>query len=216
LTVKPTAYGVAIVESSGGKQVAPAGTLLPQPVIVQVNDEHGNGVTGAIVEFSGPRGVIFDPPVGTTDSSGQLTTNMTLGNGAGRYEINATTYDRSDKRIGLSMEEIALDYEEMLGRQINEHHCERCHNPESTPERVSNYDNLDIKPPALTDGNVFNKMTDEELTAVITHGGAALNRSAMMPPYGGTLGKTDVQALTAYIRAVADPPYHGRLTYRAR
>src|SRR5215831_1404259 len=198
LTVKPTAhYGVVIVESSGGRQVAPAGMLLPQPVIVQVNDDQGSGVTGAVVEFSGPRGVVFDPPNGTTDSSGQATTNITLGNGAGRYEINANTYNRSHKRIRLTLEEIALDYEEVLGQKINEHYCERCHNSESTPERVSNYDNLDIKPHALADGNLLNKMTDQDLTAMITHGGPALNRSALMPPYGYTLGKADVQALTA-------------------
>ena len=51
---KATAYGAAIVESSGGKQVAEVGTALPQPVVVQVNDEQGNGVTGALVVLRGP------------------------------------------------------------------------------------------------------------------------------------------------------------------
>lgn len=213
---KATAYGAAIVESSGGKQIAPAGMLLPQPVVVQVNDAQGNGVAGAAVEFAGPQGVIFDPASGVTDSSGQLTTNVTFGNGAGRYEIRASTYDRSHKRISLTMEEIALDYEELLGQKINEQYCQRCHDSESTPERVSNYDNLEVKPHAFTEGNVLNKITDEDLTAVITHGGPALNRSALMPPYGSMLGKADVQALVAYIRAVADPPYHGRLTYKTK
>ena len=31
---KPTAFGAAIVESSGGKQIAQTGSLLPQPVVV--------------------------------------------------------------------------------------------------------------------------------------------------------------------------------------
>jgi len=35
---KPTAFGAAIVESSGGKQVAQTGASLPQPLVVQVND----------------------------------------------------------------------------------------------------------------------------------------------------------------------------------
>lgn len=215
--VKATAFGSAIVESSGGKQVAPAGTLLPQPVIVQVNDEQGNGVTGAAVEFSGPRGVVFDPASGTTDSSGQFTTNVTLGNGAGRYELVATTYDKSHKRIDLRLQEIALDYQQVLGLKLNQHYCERCHNPESTPERVSNYDNLDVKPHAFTDGDYLNKMSDDDLTAIITHGGPALNKSPQMPPYGYTLSKSDVQALLAYIRAIADPPRPGRgLTYAQR
>jgi hypothetical protein len=213
---KATAFGSAIVESSGGKQVAPAGTLLPQPVVVQVNDEQGNGVSGAAVEFSGPAGVAFDPANGTTDSSGQLTTNITLGSGAGRYELTATTHDKSQKRIDLKLQEIALDYQQVLGSKLNQHYCERCHNSESTPERVSNYDNLDVKPHAFTDGEYLNKISDDDLTAIITHGGPALNKSPQMPPYGYTLSKSDIQAVLAYIRAVADPPRSGGLIYVRR
>lgn len=206
---KATAFGTAIVESSGGKQIAPAGTLLPQPVVVQVNDDQGNGVTGASVEFSGPADVVFDPANGTTDSSGQLTTNVTLGSGAGRYELTATTYDKSHKKIDLKLQELALDYQQVLGAKLNQHYCERCHNSESTPERVSNYDNLDVKPHPFSDGDCLNKMSDDDLTAIMTHGGPALNKSPQMPPYGFTLSKSDVQALLAYIRAVSDPPYKG-------
>ncbi len=213
----PTAFGAAIVESSGGKQIAPAGTLLPQPVVVQVNDEHGNAVTGAEVEFRGPAGVVFGPPSGLTDSSGQLTTNVTLGSGAGRYELTATTYDKSHKGIDLKLQESALDYQQVLGLTLNQHYCERCHNSESSPERVSNYDNLDVKPHAFTDGDYLNKMSDDDITAIIAHGGPALNRSPQMPPYGYTLTKSDIQALLAYIRAVADPPSANReLTYARR
>ena len=206
---KATAFGAAIIESGGGKQIAPAGTLLPQPAVVQVNDEQGNGVTGAAVELSGPAGVVFDPASGITDSSGQLTTNVTLGSGAGRYELLATTYDKSHKKLNLKLQEIALDYQQVLGAKLNQHYCERCHNSESTPERVSNYDNLDVKPHAFTDGDCLNKMSDDDLTAIITHGGPALNKSPQMPPYGYTLSKPEVQALLAYIRAIADAPSAG-------
>src|ERR1700758_892732 len=72
---KPTAFGAAIVESSGGKQFAQTGSLLPQPVVVQVNDEQGTAVPGALVEFAGAPGVMFDPNNALTDSSGQVTTN---------------------------------------------------------------------------------------------------------------------------------------------
>ncbi len=37
--LKATAFGTAIAESSGGKQNTQTGSLLPQPVVVQVNDE---------------------------------------------------------------------------------------------------------------------------------------------------------------------------------
>lgn len=203
---KATAFGAAIVESSGGKQFAQTGGLLPQPVVVQVNDQQGAAVPGALVEFSVGPGVTFDPGSALTDSSGQVTTNVSLGGMAGRYQITASTFDKSNKKVELKLEEIALGYQQTLGRRLNEQYCERCHNPESTVERVSNYDNLEVKPHPFTEGDTLNKMSDADLTAIITHGGPALNKSALMPAWGKTLGKSDIQALIAYIRAVSDTP----------
>ena len=207
-TVKPTAFGAAVVESSGGKQVGQAGATLPQPVVVQVNDEQGNGVAGALVQLVAANGVHFDPVAGLTDSSGQFTSSVTLGGMAGRYQITAATMSKQQKRVELKLEEIALGYQQGVGRQLNDQYCDRCHNPESTPERVSNYDNLDVKPHPFTEGDSLNKLSDADLLAIISHGGPALNKSPLMPPYGYTLSKSDIQALIAYIRAVSDPPYH--------
>lgn len=204
----PTAvkFGSAIVESSGGKQFAQTGTLLPQPVVVQVNDEQGNGVAGALVEFSAAPGVTFDPSRGLTDSSGQVTTNVSLGGMAGHYQIVASTFDKSNKKLELKLDEIALGYQQTLGRRLNDQYCDRCHNSESTAERVSNYDNLDVKPHPFTEGDTLNKISDADLTAIITNGGPALQKSALMPAWGNTLSKPDIQAIIAYIRAVSDPP----------
>ena len=202
-----TAFGAAIVESSGGKQVAAAGTTLPQPLTVQVNDDSGNAVAGAAVAFRGPEGVGFDPPNGLTDSNGQFSTNVTLGVRAGRYQLVASTLSPGQKKVAVKVEEIALDYQRQLGQILDDKYCARCHNPESTPERVSNYDNLEVKPHPFTEGGTLNKMSDADLFAIIDHGGPALNKSALMPPYGFTLSKTEIQALIAYIRAISDPPY---------
>ncbi len=206
-TPKPTAYGTAIVESSGGKQTAEVGTPLPQPLVVQVNDDQGNPVTGAPVILHGPNGVSFDPADGITDSSGQFTTNVTLGAIAGRYQLTATTTTKAGKNVDLRIEEIGLGYQELVGSRLNDQYCARCHNQESTPERVSNYDNLEVKPHSFTEGDTLNKMSNNDLEAIISHGGPALNKSPLMPPYGYTLSKSDIQALIAYIRIVSDPPY---------
>ena len=203
---KPTAFGAAIVESSGGKQMAQTGSLLPQPIVVEVNDEQGAGVTGALVRFGAAPGVTFDPSNGLTDSSGQVTSNVAVGGMAGRYQITAVISDKTGKKIALTIEEIALGYQQTLGRQLNDQYCDRCHNPESTAERLSNFDNLEIKPHPFTEGDTLNKMSDADLTAIISHGGAALNKSALMPAWGDTLNKSEIQALIAYIRAVSDPP----------
>lgn len=203
--LKATGVGTAIVESSGGKQFAPTGSLLPQPVVVQVNDAQGSGVPGALVEFSAAPGVTFDPPSALSDSSGQVTTNISLGGMAGRYQITASTLDKSRKKVELKLQEIALEYEQTLGRHLNDQYCDRCHNSESTAERVSNYDNLEVKPHPFSDGDTLNKLSNADLTAIITNGGPALQKSALMPAWGNTLSKSDVKALIAYIRAVSDP-----------
>ena len=201
------AFGAAIVESSGGKQIGATGTALAQPVVVQVNDERGTAVPGAPVQMTGAAGTSFDPAAGLTDSSGQFTTNVTLGSMAGRYQITATTLTKAQKKIDLKLDEIALGYQQEVGHQLDNKYCARCHDPESTPERVSNYDNLETKPHPFTEGDTLNKISDADLLAIIGHGGGALNKSPLMPPYGYTLSKAEIQALVAYIRLISDPPY---------
>ena len=183
--------------------------------MVQVNDDQGTAVPGALVEFHGPAGVTFDPVTILTDSSGQATTSVTLGTIAGRYQLSAVTPGKS-KPATLDVVETALGYQQRLGSILADKYCNRCHDPESSAERVSNYDNLEVKPHAFTDGDTLNKMSDADLTAIILHGGPALSRSALMPPYGNTLNASDVRALVAYIRAVADPPYEPAGTVYAR
>jgi mono/diheme cytochrome c family protein len=204
---QPKAFGAAVVSVSGEKQVAGVGGQLDQSVVVQVNDAKGAPVAGAPVRFAAAGGVSLQPDHGLTGSDGQFTTSVALGSLAGRYQIVASTADAAGKRAEVRVEEIVLGYQERLGQQLNAIHCVRCHDPESTPERVSNHDNLTAKPHAFTDGAALNAISDANLVAFISHGGAALNKSAEMPPYGNRLTKAEIEALAAYIRAVSDPPY---------
>jgi mono/diheme cytochrome c family protein len=163
-------------------------------------------VPGALVEFQNPAGARFEPASVLTDSSGQATTAVTMGDSGGRYRVSATTPDKAHP-AKLDVVETALGYQQELGLIVADKFCNRCHDPESSAARVSNYDNLSVKPHAFTDGETLNKMSDADLLSVIQHGGPALNRSALMPPYGNTLSASDVQAVIAYIRVVSDPPY---------
>jgi mono/diheme cytochrome c family protein len=205
-----------LVEVSGGKQAAAAGSALPQPVVVQVNDDQGNAVPGALVSIRGPRGTRFDPPSGPTDSSGQFSTNISLGGMPGRYQLIASSLNAVGKPLELKVEELALGYEEILGREVSEIYCARCHNQESTPEHLSNYDNLAVKPHGFNEGDTLNSISDADLTAIIEHGGPALNKSPLMPPYGYTLSKAEIQALISYIRMICDPPYRTPGTFYAK
>ncbi len=213
--LKATAQGTALVESSGGHQVGVTGTALKDPLVVQVNDDKGTAVPGALVEFHGPADVSFDPAAALADASGQATTSVTLGAIAGRYELSAVTPGNA-KPVSLEIVETALGYQQRLGSILADKYCSRCHDPESSPERVSNYDNLGVKPHPFTEGSTLNKMSDADLTSIVLHGGPALNRSALMPPYGNTLSASDIKALIAYVRAVSDPPYQPAGTVYAR
>ena len=201
------AFGFAIVEVGGGKQAAAIGTALDQPIVVQVNDAKGAPVAGAQVSILVPDGGAATPASGLTGADGQFTAAVVLGGTSGRYQIVASTRDQAGKSINIRQDEVALGYQEIQGRELSEMYCARCHDPESTPERVSNHDNLTAKAHAFSEGTILNVMNEVSLVSIISHGGSALNRSPEMPPYGYTLSKGEIAALMAYIRAVADPPY---------
>lgn len=201
------ASGTALVVVSGDKQLGYPGSQLSQPLVVQVNDDQGNAVTGAKVELSGPHGVVFDPAQVLTDDNGQATFKVTLGGIAGRYELTVLSQDAHGKTFSIPVAELAAGYQQEVGYQVNEKYCSRCHDSESTVEQVSNYDNLAVKPHSFANGEVYNKFSDSDLTTIIAHGGPAMNRSALMPPYSWTLNKAETRAVIAYIRLVSDPPY---------
>ena len=202
-----SAYGSALAVSSGDKQLGTPGAPLPQPLVIEVNDDQGNGVQGALVKFSGPAGVSFNPAAALSDSNGEVSTNVTVGDSSGRYTVEVITTDKKGKEIPLQVNELAAGYQEMLGYEVQKKYCSRCHDPNSTPEQVSNYGNLAVAPHPFDRGNTFNKLSDADLASIISHGGPAMNLSALMPDYGSTLSKADIRAVIAYIRLVSNPPF---------
>jgi mono/diheme cytochrome c family protein len=205
----PKAYGAQIVEVSGGKQIGGVGSKLSDPLVVQVNGADGNPVAGALVSFRCD-GVVFNPPDALSDASGQVSAVVQLAGIPGDYQIVAATPKSGGGSATVTSREIALGYQEKLGKEIGEKYCTVCHDPESTPERVSNFDNLSPPAPHLfTDGNTLNAMSDADLIKIIADGGPALGKSPQTPAYRNTLSPAEIKALVAYIRAVADPPYAG-------
>jgi mono/diheme cytochrome c family protein len=202
------ATGSQIVEVSGGKQVSGVGAALQDPVVVQVNGVDGNPMAGALVSLHG-EGLTLRPSHGVSDASGQLSVAVQLGSAPGNYRIIAETPKTGGGSATVEIREIALGYEETLGRDVNEKYCIRCHDQESTPERVSNFDNLSPAPHAFSDGTFLNHLSDADLIKVITQGGPALGKSPATPAFGSTLSPAQIRAVVAYMRTIADPPYHG-------
>ncbi|HXZ11088.1 MAG TPA: cytochrome c [Candidatus Sulfotelmatobacter sp.] len=101
---------------------------------------------------------------------------------------------------------IPLSYEQAQGKRIFSQQCVWCH-ADSTPAGPSNRSNVTPTPPLFNDGSVLNSESDEFLQNIITLGGSAMGKSAMMPPYGKTLTQEEVRSLIAYARAIAVPLY---------
>jgi cytochrome c5 len=202
----PEAKGTQITESGGGKQIASVGSDLPQPVVVQVNGADGNGVAKALVTFRG-EGLQFAPRQALTDASGQVTVTVQLGAEPRSYEIVAETPKPDGTMAAVKLRAVALGYQQKLGREVNDKYCIRCHDAESTAERVSNFDNLSPAPHAFSDGAFLNTFSDADLAAITARGGVAQSKSAAMPPFGGSLSDKEIKAVVAYMRAIADPPY---------
>jgi cytochrome c5 len=101
---------------------------------------------------------------------------------------------------------IPLNYTQAQGKRLFYTYCVWCH-ADSTPAGPSNRSNINPPPPLANDGATLNPMSDAMLRNTITLGGSAMGKSAMMPAWGKTLSQQDVQALIAFLRAIAQPAY---------
>jgi len=101
---------------------------------------------------------------------------------------------------------IPLSYQQSQGKRIFYQQCVWCH-ADATPAGPSNRSNLTPVPPLLNDGATLNPESDEYLQNIITLGGTAMGKSAMMPPYGRMLSAEEIRSVIAFTRAIAQPAY---------
>jgi mono/diheme cytochrome c family protein len=101
---------------------------------------------------------------------------------------------------------IPLNYQQAQGKRIFYQQCVWCH-ADATPAGPSNRSNLTPVPPLLNDGATLNAESDEFMQNIITLGGSAMGKSAMMPPYGKMLSPEEIRSVIAFTRAIAQPPY---------
>lgn len=101
---------------------------------------------------------------------------------------------------------LPLGYQQAQGKRIFYQHCVWCH-ADATPAGPSNRSNLTPVPPLLNDGTILNSESDEYMQNIITLGGSALGKSAMMPPYGRMLSAEEIRSVITFTRAIAQPPY---------
>jgi mono/diheme cytochrome c family protein len=124
---------------------------------------------------------------------------------AAKVELQLGAYD-SEPDWTDSEKIIPLGYQQAQGKRVFYQYCVWCH-ADATPAGPSNRSNLTPVPALLNDGSVLNSQSDAYLENIITLGGSAMGKSAMMPPYGHTLSQNEIRAVIAFTRAMAQPPY---------
>ena len=101
---------------------------------------------------------------------------------------------------------IALNYQQAQGKRVFYAQCVWCH-ADATPAGPSNRSNVSPTSPLMNDGATLNGESDDYMQNIITLGGGAMGKSAMMPPYGQTLSQNEIRAVIAFTRAIAQPSY---------
>jgi hypothetical protein len=81
----------SILANGGSKQTGPAGSTLPNPMVVKAQDIYKNGVAGITINFSANNGGVVTPASAVTDSTGNARTSLTLPNTVGTVTVNATS-----------------------------------------------------------------------------------------------------------------------------
>jgi cytochrome c oxidase cbb3-type subunit 3 len=77
--------------------------------------------------------------------------------------------------------------------------CTQCHGLEGDGRGVNTRD-MAVQPRDHTDTGEMSARTDADLFKAIQGGGKAVNKSVLMPAWGGNLSDDDIRALVAYLR----------------
>jgi mono/diheme cytochrome c family protein len=129
-----------------------------------------------------------------------------------RQKVGSSTVDLLDHAYDVEQDSndpqrrIPLRYDQAQGKRVFYEKCIWCHS-DATPAGPSNRANLAPQPPLFNDGNAMNPLSDTFIRNIVTLGGSAVGKSAMMPPWGETLSPEEIRALVGYIRVMAQPPF---------
>ena len=95
----------------------------------------------------------------------------------------------------------APSYEFRLGRATYQHYCQTCHGEAGAGDGFNAF-NLDPHPRDLSDPKFQKAKTDADLADAIQRGGAGVGLSSLMPPWGRTLTREQVDHVILYLRSL--------------
>ncbi len=112
----------------------------------------------------------------------------------------------ADTRDTPSDQNAAVEADAKVGKADYQVYCASCHGETGEGDGPV-AQALSPKPARYSDGAYMNPLTDTYLFKVIKFGGAAVGKSSMMAPLGGSLSDQQIRNVIAFIRTLADPAY---------
>ena len=94
---------------------------------------------------------------------------------------------------------MVLTYEQQQGKILFTKYCAICHGDLGKGDGFNAY-NLDPKPRDFTDTRAMAGMNDALMRATITDGGKGVNKSPLMPAWGGRIGSLEMEYLVEYVK----------------
>ena len=82
-------------------------------------------------------------------------------------------------------------------------YCVQCHGTRGNGEGINQtHGGLSVSPRDHTASAEMSKLSDADLRLVISKGGDAVQKSELMPPFGATLTKEEIEALVRHLRVL--------------
>ncbi|MFQ6607339.1 MAG: c-type cytochrome [Fidelibacterota bacterium] len=97
-----------------------------------------------------------------------------------------------------------LTYEQQQGAYLYNKYCAVCHGVSGRGDGFNSY-NLTPRPRDLSDRDYMKAFSSERLAEVIVQGGRGINKSVIMPAWGNTLKRYQVDYLVDYIKVFSQP-----------
>lgn len=122
--------------------------------------------------------------------------SATVAAGSGGDSLKASD---SLKRAVPEQPVMQLSYEQRQGRFYFTRYCAVCHGEDGKGDGFNAF-NLDPKPRNFTDARIMGGLSDDRLKETVREGGRGVNKSPLMPAWGGTLSAQQIEYVVAYVR----------------